>query len=267
VDLHVPFSALGGGGHPHAASVTVKVPSSAAASAVFDGILGCVTGGLPPPVLAGAFMTRAVVSVEPSASMATAAIVMHESGHSGLPVVDADGRLRGMLSRSDVRRAAAEDAAAKARAAAAAAAAAADVAAAASTAAAAAAAASNGDGSVDVGEAPHNGATADDNDAAVTAAAAAAAAAAATTNHHLVGAGSSHGGGHAHAVGLARPVSAWMRAQLVFVTPDTPLHEVQEIMVDRNVGRVPVLGGGDGKSLVGIISGTDVLKQLRLWEN
>lgn len=58
-----------------------------------------------------------------------------------------------------------------------------------------------------------------------------------------------------------------MRAQLVTVTPDTPLHDVQELMVSRNVGRVPVLGGADGATLVGIISGTDVLKQLRLWEN
>lgn len=275
VDLHGPFAALGGGGHPHAASVTVKARSAAAAAATFARVVDAVVGGLPPPALAADFMTTAVVTVAPDMPMVTAAAVMHESGHSGLPVVDAGGRLRGMLSRSDVRRAAAaEDAAVKARAAAAADAAT-TAAAGASDAAAVAAAGGNGDS---VGGGAVAAAAADlDGTAAVAAAAAAAGGAAATPGPPLArepsaavaaAAGAAAGGGaHAHAQGLHRPVSAWMRAQLVTVTPDTPLHDVQELMVSRNVGRVPVLGGADGATLVGIISGTDVLKQLRLWEN
>lgn len=282
VDLHIPFAALGGGGHPHAASVTVKAPSAADASAVFARVVDAVIGGLPPPALAADFMTTSVVTVAPDMSMAAASAVMHESGHSGLPVVDAAGRLRGMLSRSDVRRAAvAEDAAVKARAAAAAAAAAsaaadaaATAAATASEAAAVAAAGGNGD-TVREGGTAATSAGAGQVDAvslgAVAAASAAAAGAVPPTGAPPAGAAAAGvaggSGAHAHAQGLDRPVSAWMRAQLVTVSPDTPLHDVQELMVSRNVGRVPVLGGADGATLVGIISGTDVLKQLRLWEN
>ncbi|GAB0490898.1 hypothetical protein MMPV_002138 [Pyropia vietnamensis] len=280
VDLHIPCAALGGGGHRHAASVTVKTRSVAAASAIFARVVDAVIDGLPPPALAADFMTTAVVTVAPDMSMAAAAAVMHDSGHSGLPVVDATGRLRGMLSRSDVRRAAvADDAAVKVRAAAAAAAAAvaaADAAAAASTTASEAAvvAAAGGNGDTAGGEEEAASATGPGQNDAVAVVAAATAAtplpgasppAEVAASAMVVAAGGAHA--HTHAQGLNRPVSAWMRAQLVTVTPDTPLHDVQELMVSRNVGRVPVLGGPDGAALVGIISGTDVLKQLRLWEN
>lgn len=54
------------------------------------------------------------------------------------------------------------------------------------------------------------------------------------------------------------PVKAVMRSRVVTVTPDMPLDEVQELMIDKDIGRVPVVDSGDG-NMVGIITRSDLL--------
>ena len=44
-------------------------------------------------------MTQVVITVSGDATAAEAARAMHESGHGGLPVIDGDGRLLGMIDR------------------------------------------------------------------------------------------------------------------------------------------------------------------------
>ncbi|MCA9791586.1 MAG: CBS domain-containing protein [Candidatus Eremiobacteraeota bacterium] len=63
----------------------------------------------------------------------------------------------------------------------------------------------------------------------------------------------------AHDLGHA-PATAYMTPRVVSVSPDTPLQEVQGLMVERDVGRVPVLE--DDGTLVGLISRTDILASL-----
>lgn len=61
-----------------------------------------------------------------------------------------------------------------------------------------------------------------------------------------------HGFGHA-------PVKGYMSNQLKTITPETPLPEIEALMVTFDVGRLPVLDQGN---LVGIVTRTDVLRQL-----
>ncbi|MGQ9755538.1 MAG: CBS domain-containing protein, partial [Desulfotomaculales bacterium] len=61
-----------------------------------------------------------------------------------------------------------------------------------------------------------------------------------------------HGLGHA-------PVKAYMTREVKTVDIRTPVTEVQDVMIENNIGRLPVLN--DGK-LVGIVSRTDILKTL-----
>ncbi|MHB1043181.1 MAG: CBS domain-containing protein [Eubacteriales bacterium] len=61
-----------------------------------------------------------------------------------------------------------------------------------------------------------------------------------------------HGLGHA-------PVKGFMTSVPITVTPDTPASAVRELMIENDVGRLPVIK--DGK-LVGIVSRTDVLRTL-----
>jgi tRNA nucleotidyltransferase (CCA-adding enzyme) len=60
--------------------------------------------------------------------------------------------------------------------------------------------------------------------------------------------------------GFARsPVKGYMSRNLRTIAPDTPLPEIQSVMVTYDVGRLPVLEAGE---LVGIVTRTDVLRQL-----
>jgi tRNA nucleotidyltransferase (CCA-adding enzyme) len=58
------------------------------------------------------------------------------------------------------------------------------------------------------------------------------------------------------------PVSRYMRAGEVFVTPDDSVATLRRVMTEHDWGQVPVLDAGTGK-LVGIVTRTDLIKQ---WE-
>ncbi len=52
------------------------------------------------------------------------------------------------------------------------------------------------------------------------------------------------------------PVKSVMKARVIAVHPETPIDEVQELMIERDIGRVPVVADGN---LVGIITRSDIL--------
>ncbi|MCC0175622.1 CBS domain-containing protein [Waterburya agarophytonicola K14] len=66
-----------------------------------------------------------------------------------------------------------------------------------------------------------------------------------------------HGFSHA-------PIKGYMSRNLKTITPNTTLPEIQFLMVTYDVGRLPVIEGGD---LVGIVTRTDVLRQLHDGQN
>lgn len=55
------------------------------------------------------------------------------------------------------------------------------------------------------------------------------------------------------------PVKGFMTTNIKTITPDTPLPDIESLMVTYDIGRLPVL---DGDDLVGIVTRTDVLRQL-----
>ncbi|MBF2050285.1 MAG: CBS domain-containing protein [Elainella sp. C42_A2020_010] len=61
-----------------------------------------------------------------------------------------------------------------------------------------------------------------------------------------------HGFSHA-------PVKGYMTTNLKTITPDTPLPEIESLMMTFDIGRLPVL---DASQLVGIVTRTDVLREL-----
>ncbi len=65
-----------------------------------------------------------------------------------------------------------------------------------------------------------------------------------------------HGFSHA-------PVKGYMTTNLKTITPETPLPDIESIMVTYDVGRLPVLDQGQ---LVGIVTRTDVLRQIHQFE-
>ena len=61
-----------------------------------------------------------------------------------------------------------------------------------------------------------------------------------------------HGFSHA-------PVKGHMTTHLKTITPDTPLSEIQSLMVTYDIGRLPILASGQ---LIGIVTRADVLREL-----
>ncbi|NLK51212.1 MAG: CBS domain-containing protein [Syntrophomonadaceae bacterium] len=62
--------------------------------------------------------------------------------------------------------------------------------------------------------------------------------------------GTRHGLGHS-------PVKGYMTRQVISVAPDTPLSELQYLMVKHDIGRLPVIENG---LLIGIVSRSDILR-------
>lgn len=62
----------------------------------------------------------------------------------------------------------------------------------------------------------------------------------------------------AHDLGHA-PASAYMTSKVHSVSPETPVSEIQALLVERDIGRVPVIQDG---RLVGLVSRTDILSVL-----
>jgi len=54
-----------------------------------------------------------------------------------------------------------------------------------------------------------------------------------------------------------RKVKSFMSKPVITVTPETPIWEIEKILVEKNIGRVPVL---DGDKIVGIITRQDILR-------
>lgn len=154
---------FGGGGHAKAGSAKVK-------SAKLEQALRKLNSLLPTyisaPLTAKDLMSSPVKSIKPKQTISEAAKLLLRYGHSGMPVVDEDGKLVGIISRRDVDKA---------------------------------------------------------------------------VHHNL---------GHA-------PVKAYMSRHVKTVTPDTPVTQIEEMMISNDIGRLPVCDAG---IIVGIVSRTDLLR-------
>ncbi|MCL6634955.1 MAG: CBS domain-containing protein, partial [Peptococcaceae bacterium] len=95
------LSALGGGGHPAAASATVK---KARVDEVAERLLESIRKNVRPPVTAADIMSSPVKTVTPDTVIEDAGSVMLRYGHTGLPVVQGD-KVIGVISRRDVEKA------------------------------------------------------------------------------------------------------------------------------------------------------------------
>lgn len=101
LDIRGVLQHFGGGGHPAAASATLK---GVAVEQVAGELLQVLRATVRVPLTVAEIMSTPVKTVSAEMSIAEAGQVMLRYGHSGLPVVR-DGRLVGILSRRDVEKA------------------------------------------------------------------------------------------------------------------------------------------------------------------
>jgi len=154
---------LGGGGHRKAASAAVK---SKTLEEVRNYLYQTLQEKVKPLFLAKDIMSSPVKTIAPETSIREAASIMARYGHTGLPIVDAKGKLKGIISRRDLDKA----------------------------------------------------------------------------KQH----------GYLHL-----PVKGFMSSKIVTITPETGFQDIQKIIIEKDIGRLPVL---EGEIMVGIVSRTDVLR-------
>ena len=105
VDLRTVMSKFGGGGHARAAAAAVPENDRKAMGAprnVLDVAREYVLGQIPAEPTAAAIMTSSVVTLKDDATIADARRLLNAHSLKATAVVDAKGRLRGVLKMSDV---------------------------------------------------------------------------------------------------------------------------------------------------------------------
>lgn len=99
VNLGELLSGFGGGGHRQAASATVKTEQG---RNMAERIIAYLEAMLIPATAARDIMSESVDSVSPDMSLLDASIFMEKVWHTGVPVLEADGRLVGFLTLRDI---------------------------------------------------------------------------------------------------------------------------------------------------------------------
>lgn len=99
VELNELFQEFGGGGHPQAAALTLKAPYPAETLAMLRDRL---KHQVPRPLTARELMSSPVRTIRPETTIDEAQRILLRYGHSGLPVVDPEEGLVGMVSRRDI---------------------------------------------------------------------------------------------------------------------------------------------------------------------
>ncbi|MBU0936889.1 MAG: CBS domain-containing protein [Spirochaetes bacterium] len=97
--LNEIMSAFGGGGHAQAASATIKTPDG---PRMIERIMKFLEDMLAPATCARHLMTTTVNTLQADWTLLEASLFLEKVGHTGAPVVDAEGRLVGFLTLRDI---------------------------------------------------------------------------------------------------------------------------------------------------------------------
>ena len=101
INIGVLMRSLGGGGHPGAGSALVK---GANPDALLDTIMELLKGNQYSSIMLSDIMSYPVVTVKDTTPVGDVAMMLREMGCSGMPVVDDDEKLVGVVSRRDFRK-------------------------------------------------------------------------------------------------------------------------------------------------------------------
>ncbi|VEP15726.1 tRNA nucleotidyltransferase/poly(A) polymerase [Hyella patelloides LEGE 07179] len=98
-NLNQLFTPHGGGGHSQAASMTISTEKP---ETVFQELVDSLKLQIPEPPTARDLMSSPVRTIRPDTTIEQAQRILFRYGHSGLSVVDAEGKLVGVISRRDL---------------------------------------------------------------------------------------------------------------------------------------------------------------------
>jgi tRNA nucleotidyltransferase (CCA-adding enzyme) len=102
INLHALLRDYGGGGHQLAASLMLREQEGAS---FYRGFLEHLEKSLVPATRASDVMTRNVFTIPETSTIMDASIYMEQVNHTGLPVVNNQGKLSGFLGLRDIMKA------------------------------------------------------------------------------------------------------------------------------------------------------------------
>ncbi|WP_353930732.1 CBS domain-containing protein [Okeanomitos corallinicola TIOX110] len=98
-NLNLLFQAFGGGGHSQAASLNIRTSEP---QSVLQELLSGLKSQIPHPPTARDIMSSPVRTIRPETTISEAQRILLRYGHSGLSVVNDQGKLVGIISRRDL---------------------------------------------------------------------------------------------------------------------------------------------------------------------
>jgi tRNA nucleotidyltransferase (CCA-adding enzyme) len=99
VNLNLLFQIFGGGGHSQAASLSLRQVNT---EEILHQLLDSIKAAIPHPPTARDLMSSPVRTIRPETTISQAQSILFRYGHSGLSVVDTEGKLVGIISRRDI---------------------------------------------------------------------------------------------------------------------------------------------------------------------
>lgn len=101
IDIGMVMRSLGGGGHPGAGSALLK---DAKPAAIENMLIEVVSGGKNSSVMLADIMSYPVMTVDEETTMEETAMILREMGCTGMPVVDENEKITGVISRRDFKK-------------------------------------------------------------------------------------------------------------------------------------------------------------------
>ncbi len=101
INIGLLMGSLGGGGHPGAGSALLKAVNP---DTIEEMLLELISGNQHSSVMLSDIMSYPVVTINEDAKIEEAAMMLRELGCSGMPVVDKDGHVLGVISRRDFKK-------------------------------------------------------------------------------------------------------------------------------------------------------------------
>ncbi len=101
INIGLLMKSLGGGGHPGAGSALLKATNPDTIKQI---LVELISGNQHSSIMLSDIMSYPVVTVSDDTTMEEAAMILRDMGCTGLPVVDSENHVTGMISRRDLRK-------------------------------------------------------------------------------------------------------------------------------------------------------------------
>jgi len=101
IDIGLLMKSIGGGGHPGAGSALLKQVNP---DTIEEMLVELISGNQQSSVILSDIMSYPVITINEDTTIESAAMLLRDLGYTGMPVVDKNGHIQGVISRRDFKK-------------------------------------------------------------------------------------------------------------------------------------------------------------------